>query len=240
MEPNDDIDIHKLWEGAKSSELDFWQKWIDTAGGEWPDEFKQRMDPDLPLQDYIKQYLDPKRHKLRILDVGAGPLTIVGKKWEGHDIELIAVDALGDQYRAQMTAAGLVPPVITRNCASERIGELFEANSFDLVHVRNALDHGYDPMRAIKEMLRATKPGGIVLMYHFANEAENANYEGFHQWNFCVENRDMIVWNRSARESLKSHLNSHAEIVSISPDGDNWVSVVLNKNELAQGTKEAT
>ncbi len=229
MDPNQSPKIEDIWENAKLSEIDFWQKWIDTGGGEWPDEFKQRIDPNLQLQDYIIQYLDPARPRVRILDVGAGPLTIVGKKWPGHEVELLAVDALGDQYQAQMQAAGIKPLVSTRSCTSERLSDLFEANSFDLTHVRNALDHGYDPLGAIKQMIAVTRPGGIVMMFHFANEAENANYDGFHQWNFCVENRDMVIWNRSCRENLKAHIDGLAHIVSISPDGNNWVSVILRK-----------
>lgn len=222
-------DMMEKWEGGKDFEINFWSSWVRDEGGEWPKEFKERFDPELPLQSYITVLLDSQATEVRILDVGAGPLTIVGKVWPGHDVELIAVDALGDQYTGMLAKKGLKAPVPTEVCNTEELTQRFSLDQFDLVHVRNALDHGFDPMHGIAQMLSVVKKGGVVTMYHFANEAKNAKYKGFHQWNFTVEDRDLVIWNRDSRQVVGPRFREAAEIVEISPDGDDWTTVVMRK-----------
>ena len=117
----------------------------------------------------------------------------------------------------------------TQRCDSERLLERFPENHFDLVHARNTLDHSYQPVEAIRQMLGVVKPTGFVVLSHFANEAEKQEYQGFHQWNFCVENEDFIIWDKQSRVSVKDRLRGLAEIVEISPSGSDWVQAVLRK-----------
>jgi hypothetical protein len=55
-------------------------------------EFEDRLNPNLPLQALIANLLPPDQRYVKILDVGAGPLTIVGKQYLDYDIDLTAVD----------------------------------------------------------------------------------------------------------------------------------------------------
>ena len=72
--------------------MDFWREWIRTHGSAWPDDYRFRLDPESVIQKDITQYLNGIGSRVRILDVGAGPLTVVGKRWPGHDLELTAVE----------------------------------------------------------------------------------------------------------------------------------------------------
>jgi SAM-dependent methyltransferase len=63
----------------------------------------------------------------------------------------------------------VVPPVRTRRCDSERLLDMFEPDSFDVAYASNTLDHSYDPLRAIRQMIAVVRPGGIVLLQHFPN-----------------------------------------------------------------------
>ena len=200
-----------------------------TEGGEWPDDYRQRLDPQTPLDSWILKYLDPSAPVISILDVGSGPMTNLGKIWPGHDVRLTAVDALADEYNRLLDELGVAPPVRTQRCDSERLLERFPENHFDLVHARNTLDHSYQPVEAIRQMLGVVKPTGLVVLSHSANEAENMEYQGFHQWNFCVENEDFIIWDKQSHVSVKDRLRGLAEIVEISPSGSDWVQAVLRK-----------
>jgi hypothetical protein len=63
-------------------------------------------------------------------------------------------------------------------------------------------------------MLEVVKPGGYVLLRHYENEAETANYEGFHQWNFCVDDGHFIIWNPESRLSVNDNLGDAAEVTA--------------------------
>ncbi|MHC5063235.1 MAG: class I SAM-dependent methyltransferase [Planctomycetota bacterium] len=226
-------DLSSAWESGKQNELHFWQGIVSAETSEYQAEWEERLDGSAPLQDYITKYLDPGQARVRVLDVGAGPLTAVGKVWPGHEVELVAVDALADEYDEILAAQDLNPPVRTKKCRTEDLCELFEEESFDLVHARNTLDHGLDPLQAIDQMLRAVKPGGALVTAHFANEGHDGGYEGMHQWNFSIEDGDLVLWNPDMREAVGKRLKGRARIAEISDDGSKWCHVVLIRENRA-------
>jgi len=65
------------WDTGISGEEKFWDTWIKNRGGHWPGDFKRRMNPDTKF--CATQHL-PKSAgaPLRVLDVGAGPITSCG------------------------------------------------------------------------------------------------------------------------------------------------------------------
>src|SRR4030088_1771961 len=73
----------------------FWWRWIGTRGLTWPQEFERRLDPRCPLLPHIAAYLrDVAGEPVRILDVGAGPVTSLGYRLEGRTLEITAGDGL--------------------------------------------------------------------------------------------------------------------------------------------------
>jgi SAM-dependent methyltransferase len=180
-------DSRQAWDDGLGEEITFWRKYFETNGAPWSEDYWRRLDPAAPLQAHVARYLPG--HAARLLDVGAGPLTSLGKVVPGVTIDVVAVDALGDVYGQLVDEAGVTPPVRTRQCHSEQLTQLFGAE-FDVVHARNCIDHGYDPVGAIREMALVTKPGGVVLLQHYPNEA---NFDGLHQWDMGVADGRLIV-----------------------------------------------
>lgn len=74
---------------------------------------------------------------------------------------------------------------------------LFNENEYDFVHMSNSLDHCFDPISGIKELLYITKVGGKVVLRHTNNEAEREKYSGFHQWNLTIDEGNFIVWRKN-------------------------------------------
>ncbi len=197
------------WEDGKAEEEIFWARWIETRGSEWPEEFRERMDPGTELQPAVSNQLNvPEERTPIILDVGAGPMTILGKMWRGTPVTLVAVDPLASTYDRLLAQFGVVPPVRTITGHVERLSESLETDFFDLVHMRNALDHSYDPLEGIKQMLSVAKTGAPVVLQHARNEAERENYVGFHQWNIDERGGRMILWNRSTTIDVHEALGS--------------------------------
>jgi SAM-dependent methyltransferase len=209
---------YATWEAAKHLSIEFWRerlKMLASGGleGQRLEAYTRRLDPENPLKQYISEYLDsPPGSEVSILDVGAGPLTNIGTRWEGRAVSITAVDVLAESYNYLLAEFGITPPVRTESGEVEQLTELFPPNHFDLVHIANALDHSYDPLRGIQQMLEVVKPGHYVLLLHKVNEAENANYEAFHQWNFCAEEGRFIIWNRQTRLCVNEALGDTAEV----------------------------
>lgn len=221
-----------IWASGIESELAFWKHWLDTNGGQWPDDFIMRADPGCPLQEEISRHVQaPLDAPLKILDVGAGPMTYVGKTFHGAPIDLVSVDALGDHYRRLEFPSGL-PLVRTQTCDSEALTAKFPENSFDVVFSRNALDHGYDPIKAVLEMIAVAKPGGIVVTLNWTNEAIRENWQGFHQWNFEVIERDFLVSNRDQSFNVREIVAGLVDILELSAENSGFVYCVMRKKAM--------
>ena len=79
---------------------------LRTGGAEWAGDFKRRFDPNSELLVDPRYVILPTEGELHILDVGAGPITSVGKRRTGVDVHLTAVDPLADEYNALLDSLG--------------------------------------------------------------------------------------------------------------------------------------
>jgi SAM-dependent methyltransferase len=191
---------YETWKKALPEEVKFWDEFVATRGGRWPQEFEERMNPALPFErgGQAKWANAPVGSEVHVLDVGAGALTAVGKVWQGRTLKITAVDPLAKEFDRILAAHNVVPPVRTELCDANDLFEKFGADRFDLVYCRNAMDHSPDPLRGIRNCLQVVKPGKYVLLNHFPDEAVSENYTGLHQWNFACRNARFVIWNRAA------------------------------------------
>jgi SAM-dependent methyltransferase len=171
------------WVDGLKSEIAFWDAYIQAKGLQWAEDFRGRLDPDLLLQPRPAALISPQT-EVHILDVGAGPLTYLGKKHKGQPIKITAVDPLADEYDRILDKYCIQPLVRTKKLDAENLTKRFPSNTFDLVFARNCLDHAYNPEKAVLQLIEVVKRSQYVLLEHFKNEAEHANYGGLHQWNF--------------------------------------------------------
>ena len=216
------------WSSGIDSEINFWTRWIQTRDLSWPDDFKYRSDSIAELKGLARRYLEDFQRTPKVLDVGAGPMTALGKMLKGRFIDLIAVDALSNLYDQLPFPEGL-PPLRTQKCETEKLHEKFAADTFDVAHAQNTLDHSYDPVTAIRQMIEVTKPGGFIITTHAANEALNENWHGFHQWNFHIDGRDFKISSQTQTFSVTEAITGAANIIELSPDNASWVTCVMKK-----------
>ncbi len=192
-----------VWRLSLPHEMKFWDSWFASKGGKSPEDYRGRFDPEKPLQRNLAQLIE-RTHPfgpVRILDVGAGPLTILGKRLGNRDVTIVAVDPLADFYASLLAHHGIKPLVRTEKCAGEELRAMFDVDEFDLAYAHNCLDHSFDALRCIREMVAVVKPGHAVAMTHFENEAVREKYKGLHQWNFFrAENGHFHI--SSARETV--------------------------------------
>ena len=104
------------------------------------------------------------REGQRLLDVGCGPGTItVDLAAHVAPGQVIGVDTSAEVLeRARRHAAELGAPV------SFQVGDVYALDfpdaSFDVVHAHEVLQHLTDPVAALREMRRVTRPGGVVAL----------------------------------------------------------------------------
>jgi SAM-dependent methyltransferase len=215
------------WAAHLDDEVRFWDDYLRTRGLQWPDEYAERVDPEAMLREQQILTRLPDSGTVRILDVGAGPLTVLGKRAPGVRLELVPVDPLAAEYDRLLERHGVMPPVRTRYCEGERLTDVFPRGSFDLAYARNALDHARDPKRVILRMLQVVRSGGWLILRHRPNEAETAGYQDLHTWNFDEIGGEFWIWSRDSRHNMHAVLRFSAE-VSWHRDGE-WLVCVIRK-----------
>lgn len=204
---------HKFkWNEGIDSELRFWDAYLRTKGLQWHEDYGHRLDPDLPLQEAPAALL-PSKSVVQILDVGAGPLTWLGKKCVGKKINIIAIDALADEYDKILDRYLIQPLVRTQKLDAEKLSRRFRPNTFDLVVARNCLDHSYNPERAIVQMIDVVKKGMYVLLEHKIDAAERENYAGLHQWKFSMsQDGDFIITSKVGQTNMTNKYKRYCTI----------------------------
>ena len=99
-----------------------------------------------------------------LLDVGCGPASITADLTErvapGRVVALDAADGALEAARATLRERGLSEQVEVTS--GDVMALPFEDASFDVVHAHQVLQHLADPVGALAEMRRVTRPGGIV------------------------------------------------------------------------------
>jgi SAM-dependent methyltransferase len=199
------------WERALGTEVGFWRTYLGDLASE--DRTNYRRTDYAWTEEPIYARVAPRlpEGRVEIVDVGAGPTTAVPKLHPGRDIHITAFDPLADDYNTRLDELGIEPLVRTQRSSGEDLLSHVEEGSFDVAHASNCLDHAYDPALAIRNMVMAVKPGGLVLLRHERNEGINEHYLGLHQWNFDVDGDAFIVWRPGTRRNLSKELADVAE-----------------------------
>lgn len=175
-------------EDGLAEEVAFWREFLRTKGLQWPGDYQRRCDPTLPLQRELWPYIETcPRPEVAILDVGAGPLTKLGKTHPTKTLHITAVDVLAPQYDALLAEAGVTPLVRTLYADAEQLAAHFPPASFDLVYAQNTLDHMVHPLRALDAMAACVRPGGWLVLRHEENEGKTRNYQDLHGWDCTLD-----------------------------------------------------
>lgn len=183
---------YRLWLEGIKPEIQFWDKLISTKGESInaKEIFELRMSPftRFSLEDECESKI------VDFCDVGSGPFSNIGYCTEQIQLNITAVDPLARAYHILKDKYNIISPIQPITGMVELLDCIFERNSFDIVHMSNSLDHCYDPLEGIYQMLNVCKMGGKIILRHNENEAEKEKYKGFHQWNIHLNEKNLIIW----------------------------------------------
>jgi SAM-dependent methyltransferase len=173
---------------------------------------------------------------VRILDVGCGPISVLGWSHPAYAVELTGADPLADDYAHLLAEFGLVVPYPTYAIGAEELPAHIPPNTFDYVFSRNALDHAQDAPLAIANMISVTRSAGTIELEVFENEGVAAGYAGLHRWNFCQLDEQILVWNRSNARLLDDIVSPYSYTFEVLPkedsSGRNRLIILIYKRQL--------
>jgi hypothetical protein len=186
------------------------------------------LENDIPEEKIGKPY--------KFVDIGSGPFSNVGSITDKVYLDALYVDPLASVYNMVKNRYDLNDTMKLQTGFVELLIKNFEPNSFDMVHMSNALDHSFSPIDGIYQLLNICKIGGKVVLRHAENEAVNENYQGLHQWNLSLHNKEksFIIWRDDERYDVCEIFSEYADIY-LYPDEiekeDRWIynKVVLIK-----------
>lgn len=140
---------------------------------------------------YLLPYLRPGDN---LLDVGCGPGTItVDLARRVAPGRVTAVDVADEAVRIARAEAAAVGADNINFAVADAYALDLPDNSFDVVHAHQVLQHLADPVRALRELRRVCRPGGIVA-------ARDSDYAAF-TWFPAVPELDewLTLYRDSAR-----------------------------------------
>jgi SAM-dependent methyltransferase len=220
----------RVWREALPGEVDFWKQVLpDRVTSR--DDYRRRADPRAPMQDPIVKMLIARipEETVAIIDVGAGPLTALGKTYPGKTLNITATDPLAAEYAEIMRNAGIEPPVPPIACRGEDLLQRFQPDTFDVAFARNALDHSADPVRVITNMVHLVKEGRFVVLKHSRSEGRRQFYRGLHQWNFDLEDGEFIIGRPGQAPFRLSQILNGSANVDCFVDPHAWLVCVITK-----------
>lgn len=178
------------WLNGIINEIKFWDDYFETEGSEWKDGYKKMIEYE--RQFTLEQYIDSD--STVFLDVGSGPLSSCGSRTEKTKMEFYAVDPLAAVYKVIKKKYRVRTKIQPEFAMVEKLSEKYSQNTFDIVHMQNALDHSFNPIMGLLQMIYVCKIGGKIILCHRDNEAEYEKYTGFHQWNLLVQDELFLIW----------------------------------------------
>lgn len=189
-------------------EAAFWDYWFrNNERGPYHNDYQARTTPERRkaiFPAFLETHLEvlgarfPAR-RLKALDVGSGPISVL--LW-GHDaglLELTCIDPLAEDYRRLFTKYGMAQPLPVLTGLGE---EMDYSQAYHLVFARNALDHCLSPSVVLQNMVKATIPGGLVVICSAVNEGTAQSWSGTHQHNVNLEDANLTITNRHAVKEI--------------------------------------
>jgi hypothetical protein len=222
------------WKKNTNKEIEHW----DIVLREYkqnPDSYffkyvEKRLSYESPLQKTITTlFTNIKNDPISILDVGSGPLPFLGRK-TNRKISLTAIDTLALEYYKLYDKYQVFPPLAPVAIDATNLSSHYVKNAFDIVYARNSIDHTFDPIKCIYNMIFVSKK--YIVLEHKINEGEIESYQGLHQWNFNTKNNKFYITDKDGYEMCINEIFNSVKITTSIVEEEeekikNWLLVII-------------
>lgn len=202
------------WLSGLESEIAFWKRYMETEGGIYYENFKDHTEKNkhFTLERYLEEF--SKNKQIRFIDIGSGPFSRCGHVSEDYNLLVECADPLAEIYNNLKKENNLENGIKIKTGFVELLDKYFDSDSYDIVHMSNSLDHCFNAVFGIYQLLNLCKIGGKVILRHAENEAERSEYQGLHQWNLSLHNEEnsFVIWRNNERYDIKKILDGYAKV----------------------------
>ena len=205
----------KTWIKGSSYEVAFWRSLYRNKKARagllsWSNYGEELTLPGFDAAGFLKELTE--MHPI-VLDVGCGMSYCTGNKVDGKDVNIHYVDPLAVYYNKILDDFKVKLPRVEFGMI-EYLSAFYPESNVSLIIVQNALDHSSNPIKGIMECVKALKPGGVLYLKHYINEAEYENYRGFHKYNVDEQDGKLVIWNKTERHDVESMLTGWATLTT--------------------------
>jgi hypothetical protein len=193
--------MNTIWDQNLNKELTYWEWTAKALVVLGTHELAGRDDPNRPFDPFVESLIQaPEGSPVRVLDVGSGPLSPLGRISKKFQAEVVGVDALAEEYWDLMNqyGIGINSPLRPRYGMAEHLDSIFLPQSFDAVVAFNSIDHSKNPVECLNQMIGMMKPEARAYVWCYWNEGTYEHHNGIHQWD--VDLLDGTVFIRGCGE----------------------------------------
>lgn len=186
-------------ESRYAEEVSFWATELAKLGYH-TDTILERSIPDR-MHQCFPDVLDPLIEDVRrrtgrvpkVADVGSGPLSQLAQGAEVGRIDLTAIDPLGNVYLKLLRKYRyrIKYPLVAST--GEDLITAFPNDTFDIVWMRNALDHATEPGLVFRNLVSILKPSGYLILGLFSREGTAEHFHGLHRNDMYVDSEHRLM-----------------------------------------------
>jgi SAM-dependent methyltransferase len=198
----DDLKIKlllKLHDPNYEEEIDYWRRYLAKDRLALFDASIKRKAFPAFLKHEVNEFRERHGRAPRLLEVGSGPVSLLIDGVETGEIDVLAVDPLGDQYAKLLSDRGMDYPIKPVRGFAEGLSSVFSPATFDMVYSSNALDHAMSPDSCFRQIIHVTKPGGGVFLEGFVDEGTNGDWHGLHQHDLFIQGKSLVHRSRGGK-----------------------------------------
>ncbi len=217
-----------------SHELSWWDFHLQGKDV-YADHLKDLLDParrHLRFPHPLRKYLKGQEKPMKALEIGSGPTSTLAWAVDTGLLQLTAVDPLARDYHHLLAGRGYGQyPVRPIALSGEQLLSHFEPRSFELIYMRNSLDHTQYPRIVLANAVELLAPEGILYLEGYVKEGTHARWQGLHQFDF-VPGEGSLTCTSEQGETCNLLANLPLTIIEHAtedlPQGT-WYNLVLRK-----------
>lgn len=215
-----------IWLDNIMDEVKFWINSVAKENGMYHYDYLRRIKNHMlgSFDEDIIIFEKQMYENARIMDIGCGLAPKYGNRTRfGCNLRIDRVDPLAYFYN-KVNEKFALNAEVNLECKYgmfEFIANFYDKETFDGIIICNALDHCFNPFKALIELLYVMKTGGYIYTNHHHAEAVYESYHGLHKFNIdYTKNDDLVIWNEENFINVTEALKSIAEIKVIHTNCD--------------------
>lgn len=231
---------------AYQLETNYWDWVLSPHNTENREQIRQRLSREErhevfpePVAHYARFYKEKTGYPPLVLDLGSGPVSTLSHGVETELLRLCAVDPLADRYHFLLDKIGAQIPHKILSGFGEELSSFFGEGIFDIAWSRNTMDRALMPRRFFEEMVKVTKPGGLIILESFIPAGTFEHFSVHAPHSLTLNEGNELICETDSREegrtvklitSLSRDLPIELhEAVRPNPEGDKYMKTVWRK-----------